>query len=72
MTNMSVFFKKYLVLIPLLVCLLFSFKNEAQEIKQDTLSLVKNFQKEASEAIINQDFETAITNLNNACNLVDS
>jgi len=69
---MSVFFKRYIVLIPLLVCLLFSFKSEAQEVKQDTLSLIKKYQKEASNAIINQDFETAIANLDKVSNLVDS
>jgi len=69
---MSVFIKKYIVLFPLFVCLLFSLKNEAQEIKQDTLSIIINYQKEASTAIINQDFEAAINSLNEAYNLADS
>ena len=72
MSSMSVFFKKYIVLIPLLVCLLFSQKNEAQEVKQDTLSIINNYQIEASNAIINQDFESAITSLYKAYKLADS
>ncbi len=72
MSYMSIIFKKYIVLIPLLVCLLFSFNNDAQEVKQNTLSLINEYLKEASDAILAQDFETAINQLNKACDLVDS
>ncbi len=43
---------------------------DAQEVKQDTLSQINNFQTTAKNAILAQDFETAIISLNNATKLV--
>ncbi len=67
---MSNILKKYLSIIPLLVCLFFSYNVYTQEVKQDTLSLIKYYQKEAKQAILIQDFEAAINNLTEAGNLI--
>ena len=66
---MSNIFNKYLLIIPLLVCLFFPYNVYTQEVKQDTLLLIKNYQKEANDAILKQDFETAINRLKKASNL---
>ena len=67
---MSYILKKYLLIIPIIICLLFSFNGYTQEVKQDTLSLIKNNQQEANKAILESDFENAIIHLNKACDLV--
>ncbi len=67
---MSNLFNKYLLIIPILVGLFYSYNGYTQEVKQDTLSLVKNHQKEANKALLSQDFEKAINNLNKAYDLV--
>ncbi len=66
---MRTIFKKYLLIIPVLVCLLLSTNLNAQEVKQDTLSLVNQYQEEASNAIFIQDFDTAIISLRKAHSL---
>ena len=68
---MRTFFKKYKVLFTLLICLFSSYNINAQESKQDTLSQVKSYQKTAAEAILIQDFESAIINLNKARKLIE-
>ncbi|MFK5981346.1 MAG: response regulator [Flavobacteriaceae bacterium] len=67
---MTGFFKKYITLLTLIVCFFFTHQMHAQEVKQDTLSLIKNYQLKAKEAIFTQDFESAIINLNQATILV--
>jgi len=67
---MSNLFKKYLLIIPLLVSLFYVQIGSAQEVKPDTLSLIKNHQREATKAVLEQDFNKAIINLNRACDLV--
>ncbi len=67
---MTDFFKKYLALLFVFVCFFFLPQLNAQEVKQDTLALLKNYQINAKNAILNQDFETAIINLNKATVLV--
>ena len=67
---MSPILKKYLLIIPILVCLFFTYESYTQEAKQDTLSLIQNYQKEAEKASLSQDYENAILNLNKACDLV--
>jgi len=69
---MCTIFKKYLLLIPVFICLFLSCYMNAQEVKKDTLSLIKNFQTEANKAILTQDFEIAINNLNKARSLANS
>ncbi len=66
---MRTIFKKYLLIIPVIACLLLSINLNAQEVKQDTLSLVNDFQVEANNAILIQDFDTAINSLKIAHNL---
>ena len=66
---MRTIFKKYLLIIPVFVCLLLSINLNAQEVKQDTLSLVNQYQEEASNAILIQDFDTAIISLRKAHSL---
>ncbi len=66
---MRTIFKKYLLIIPVLVCLLLSTNLNAQGVKQDTLSLVNQYQEEASNAIFIQDFDTAIISLRKAHSL---
>lgn len=67
---MSNLFKKYLLIIPILVSLFYAQIGFAQEAKPDTLSLIKNHQKEVTRALLEQDFNKAIINLNKACDLV--
>lgn len=63
---------KYKILIPALFCFFLTNFTLAQESKQDTISIVKNHQTNAGEALKNQDFETAIVNLNKANKLLSS
>ncbi len=67
---MTVLFKKYIALFSVFVCFFLITQLNAQEAKQDTLSLVKDYQLNAKKAISSQDFENAIINLNNATLLV--
>jgi len=63
---------KYKILIPVLFCFFLSSYAVAQETKQDTIPVVKKYQSNAVEALENQDFETAIVNLNKANKLLSS
>ncbi|MBZ0328123.1 MAG: response regulator [Altibacter sp.] len=63
---------KYKILIPALFCFFLTNFTLAQESKQDTISIVKKHQTNAGEALKNQDFETAIVNLNKANKLLSS
>ena len=67
---MSYIFKKYLLVFPIIICLLFSYNGFTQEVKEDTLSLIKKNQREANKAILANDFKNAINHLNKACDLV--
>ncbi len=67
---MSNFLKKHLLIIPVIIYLLSVVNGYTQEVKQDTLSLVRGYQEEASKALFTQDFNTAIINLNKARDLV--
>ena len=67
---MIVFYKRYTAIISVLVCLFLLQNIFAQEVKQDTLSIIKTYQETAKDAIKNQDFETAIIHLNKATKLV--
>ena len=67
---MTDFLKKNIALLTLSVCFIFMHQIYAQEVKQDTLSLIKNYQQKAKKAIVSQDFEAAIINLNQATLLV--
>jgi len=70
---MTVILKKSLALLLVSVCFFFLPQLSAQEVKGDTLSIIQTFQDKAKNAILVQDFETAIINLNNAAVLaVDS
>ena len=57
---------KYKLLAPLLFFSFLHFNSFAQETKQDSIVLVKNYQTIAGNALKNQDFETAIVNLSKA------
>jgi len=67
---MTFFTNKYLTLFSFFVCFFFLHQLDAQESKHDTLTLIKNYQKKASEALIDLDFSTAKFNLNKAQELV--
>ncbi len=69
---MSTIFIKYLLIIPVFVCLFLTFNVNAQETKQDTLSYIKNYQEEANKAIRTLDFDIAFNNLNKASSLASS
>ena len=69
---MRTIFKNYFLIIPIFVSLFLSFNMNAQEVNKDTLSLIKNFQIEANNAILTQDFEIAINSLNRARSLANS
>jgi len=57
---------KYKILPPLIFFLLLFFTSFSQETKQDSIVLVNKYQNNAGDALKNQDFETAIINLNKA------
>ena len=57
---------KYKILVPVLSCFFLFFSAFGQEAEQDTISIVKKHQIEAGKALKNQDFQTAIINLNKA------
>ncbi|PKA82265.1 hypothetical protein ATE92_0392 [Ulvibacter sp. MAR_2010_11] len=63
MTSISL---KYNILLPVFCCLFLSHNLLSQSAKQDTIALVKKYQTTAGAALKNQDFETAIVNLNKA------
>ncbi len=63
---------KYKILFPVLFCFFFLSAIHAQGKKQDTISLIKNYQVEAGQAIVVHDFELAITNLAKANKLVSN
>jgi len=60
---MSGIIVKYKHLILFLVCVIVSFGLRAQQTKQDTISQILGLQQEAKNAIITQDFNTAIHTL---------
>ncbi len=67
---MTIILKKQIRLILTLVCFFLLHKSNAQEVRQDTISIIINLKLEADSAIKNQDFETALTKLNEATKLV--
>lgn len=67
---MVIFLKKQIKLLFIIVCFFLLHNLNAQEAKQDTLSQINKFQTAAKNALLVQDFETAIINLNEATKLV--
>ena len=67
---MAIFFNKQIKLLFTIVCFFLMHQLYAQEVKQDTLSQINKFQLASKNALLIQDFETAIINLNEATSLV--
>ena len=67
---MAIFFNKQIKLLFTIVCFFLMHHLYAQEVKQDTLSQINKYQLTAKNALLVQDFETAIINLNEASKLV--
>ncbi|MFT5248916.1 MAG: signal transduction histidine kinase/CheY-like chemotaxis protein [bacterium] len=67
---MTIFFKTQIKLLFNVVCFFILHQFNAQEVKQDTLSQIYKHQTKAKDALLAQDFESAIINLNEATKLV--
>ena len=63
---------KYISILLLVLCFSSSYNSYTQDVKKDTITLIKNHQVNAKNAIRSQDFEKAIINLNKASKLVAS
>lgn len=63
---------KYKRLLPALCCLFLSIFCFGQDTEQDTIALIQNYRVKASDALIIQDFETAIVNINRANKIISN
>ena len=66
---MSDIYKKYSLIIPLLAFFLATFISYSQEVSNDSISLIKQYQSESKNALLANDFENAILSINKANNL---
>ena len=63
-------YKYYTAVGMLLISFFFSYSAYTQETKNDTLVLINKYQREANDALLVRDFETAIISLNKAGNFI--
>ncbi|MCH7524419.1 MAG: hypothetical protein IIC74_05270, partial [Bacteroidetes bacterium] len=63
-------YKYYTAIGMLLISFFFSYSAYTQETKNDTLVLINKYQREANDALLVRDFETAIISLNKAGNFI--
>lgn len=62
--------KKYITILLVLLCFSSTYNSYTQDVKKDTVALIKNYHFNALNAIRAQNFETAIISLNKASKLV--